>query len=259
MRNKVIQADRISQIVTLIEQQGARSIGSLAAHFGVSQETIRRDIRQLEARGRVTKVHGGVTLPDARLEAPYRARLHERAEAKQRIAKIAAREVSEGMTVLIDSGTTSFWVARELAHIARLTVVTNSLEVAGEILGRTGQRLFLAGGAINSDYRAAFDADAIAYSRRFVVDLAILSIGAIEADRGFLDFEPDEAAYKRAMLDRCRRVMMVADISKFERIGSAFVAGFADAHDLVTDMPPPQPIAEAARLHGTRLRVADSE
>jgi DeoR family glycerol-3-phosphate regulon repressor len=249
----VTQSDRIKKLVALLEERGSCAIGDLALHFGVSEETIRRDVRQLEEAGRAFKVHGGVRLPDNQLEAPYRLRMREQSEAKRAIARRAARLVKDGMTVLIDSGTTSFQVARELAPLRRLTIITNNLAVASELLGRNDHRIFLAGGGVNIDYRATFDAEAIAYTRRFAPDVAFLSMGAIEAERAFLDFEPEEANYKRAVLDRARRVVVVADAVKFTRTGSVHVADFGEVHDIVTDAPPPPAIAEAAVRGGTRV------
>ncbi|PZQ50967.1 MAG: DeoR/GlpR transcriptional regulator [Novosphingobium pentaromativorans] len=252
----VIQADRIAGILAALEEQGSSSIASLAERFDVSEETIRRDVRQLEGGGRVIKVHGGVTLPVTRLEAPYRRRLRDQVEAKRAIARCAAGFVEEGMTLFVDSGTTSFWVAQELGHLRDLVLVTNSLEVASEALGRAEHRVFFAGGAMNVDYRSAFDADAVGYVRRFVPDVAVLSMGAIEAERGFLDFDPDEAAFKRAVLDRARRVVVVADHGKFARRGTVHVADFGQVHDLVTEQAPPGPVAAAAGAGGTALHIA---
>jgi DeoR family glycerol-3-phosphate regulon repressor len=251
----LIQADRIAAILSALEEHGSCSIGSLAERFDVSEETIRRDVRQLEVNGHVIKVHGGVTLPARRLEAPYRRRLREQLDAKRAIARLAAGFVEDGATVFIDSGTTSYWVAQELGHLRNLTLVTNNLEVAAEALGQADHRVFLAGGAMNVDYRSAFDADAIAYVRRFVPDVAVLSMGAIEGKRGFLDFDPDEAAFKRAVMDRARRAVVVADHGKFAQQGTVHVADFAQIHDLVTEQDPPASIRDAAAAGGTAIHV----
>lgn len=254
----MIQADRIVAILAALEERGSSSIASLAERFDVSEETIRRDVRQLESNGRVIKVHGGVTLPAPKLEAPYRRRLRDQVEAKRAIARFAAGFIEDGMTVLIDSGTTSFWVAQELGELRGLNLVTNSLEVASEALGRADHKVFFAGGALNMDYRSAFDMDAAAYMRRFVPDIAVLSMGAVEAERGFLDFDPDEAAFKRAVLDRARRVVVVADHGKFTRPGTFHVADFGQIDDLVTEEAPPAPIGDAARDGGTVVHVVGS-
>lgn len=249
------QSERMIQLLDLLKKHGAWSIANLATHFAVSEETIRRDVRQLEGGGRALKVHGGVRLPDSQLEGPYPLRMREQAEAKQAIAHAAAGLIRDGMTVLLDSGSTSFYVARALAPLRRLTIITNNFAIANEVVGSADHRVFFVGGEVNNDYRATFDAAAIAYTRGFVPDAAILSMGAIEAARAFLDFEPAEAAYKRAVLDRARRVVVVADAVKFGRPASVHVADFAEVHDLVTDTAPPTDIAAAARRGGTRVHV----
>ena len=249
------QTERLIQLLDLLKKHGACSIADLAGHFGVSEETIRRDVRHLETDGRALKVHGGVRLPDSQLEGPYRVRMQEQASAKLAISQHTAGLVQDGMTVLLDSGSTSFYVARAILPLRQLTIITNNLAIASEMVGRGDHRVFFAGGAINNDYRATFDATAIAYTRSFVPDVAILSMGAIEAARAFLDFEPDEAAYKRAVLDRARRIVVVADAVKFGRTGSVHVADYSQVHDLVTDGPAPADIADAALRGGTRLHV----
>lgn len=250
------QVARLTQIMKLLEERTHCSVAELAAHFDVSEETIRRDVRQLETAGRVQKTHGGVSIPACALEAPYRTRLREQAEAKQRIAQHAARTVQEGMTLLLDSGTTCFWLARALAGMRDLTIITNSVEIAHEVLGRAGQRLFLAGGQIKPDYHAAFGPEAISFCQRFVPDLTVLSMGAIDNARGFLDFDADEATFKRALLGRSRRVVVLADATKFNRAGFIQVADFSDVNTLYTDMAPPPAVADAARSHGMLIEVA---
>ncbi|WP_341208698.1 DeoR/GlpR family DNA-binding transcription regulator [uncultured Sphingomonas sp.] len=255
----MLQTVRTDRILSLLEDQRACSIAALAQDLGVSEETIRRDVRRLEKVGRVSKVHGGVRIAGNHLEGSYRARMREAAAAKQAIGTAAARIVEPGMTILIDSGTTSFWTARALSARRGVTIVTNSLDVATEILGQSDHRLFFTGGALNVDYRAAFDPTAIAFARQFVFDVAILSIGAIEARHGFLDFDPDEAHFKRALLDRFRRSVIVADRSKFDRNGTRHVADFGAIGDLVSDAAPAGPLAIALAEAGTRVAVVSDD
>lgn len=250
------QAARLHQLLSLLEAKSFWSITELAERFDVSEETVRRDVRQLEKDGKVQKTHGGVSVPSSVIEAPYRIRLREQAEAKQRIAQTAAALVSEGMTLLLDSGTTCLWLARSLAPIRNLTIVTNSVEVAHEVLGHAGQRLILAGGQIDPAYHAAFGAEPIALCRRFAPDLTVMSMGAIDATRGFLDFDANEADFKQALLEHSRRVMVLADQTKFGKSGFIQVAAFDQVHDLITDAPPAAPILAAAQTAGLRVHVA---
>lgn len=254
---QLTQGARLAAIVQLFEEKAFWPVSELADRFEVSEETIRRDAKQLEQNGVIHKVHGGLSATNNKIEAPYRIRLRENAEAKQRIAQTTASLVSEGMTLLLDSGTTCHWLARALAPVRNLTIVTNSVEIAYEVLGNPGQRLLLAGGPINADYHAAFSAEAKAFCRRFAPDLTILSMGAVDAERGFLDFDPDEAAFKQTLLEQARNVVVMADHSKFTRSGFIQVATFADVQELVTDQAPIEAIAKVAATWGTRIHVAE--
>ena len=108
---QLTQGARLAAIVQLLEEQAFWTVSDLAGRFDVSEETIRRDAKQLEQSGVIQKVHGGLSATSNRIEAPYRLRLRENAEAKQRIAQTAAALVSDGMTLLLDSGTTCHWLA----------------------------------------------------------------------------------------------------------------------------------------------------
>jgi DeoR family glycerol-3-phosphate regulon repressor len=252
---RATQNARLAALLDLLEERGQWSIGELADRFEVSEETIRRDVRQLEQAGRVQKIHGGVCLPGGVLEPTYRQRMRDQAEAKQRIAQRALALVRPGMTLLLDSGTTTLWLARALGHVRDLTVITNSMEIAAQVLGHPGQRLYVAGGAVDPDYHAAFGSEAIDYCRQFAPDLTVLSMGAVDPVRGFLDFDAGEAAFKRSLLPQARRVAVLCDATKFDKSGFVHVAGFGDVHDLVTDQAPPEEIAAAAAAAGTAIHL----
>lgn len=252
------QGVRLAAIVQLLEERTFWPVSELAERFEVSEETIRRDARQLERSGVVQKVHGGLSATSNKIEAPYRIRLRENAEAKQRIAQAAAALVSEGMTLLLDSGTSCYWLARSLANVRNLTIVTNSVEIGHEVLGNPGHRLLLAGGQINATHHAAFGPEAKAFCRRFAPDLTVMSMGAVDAERGLLDFDADEAGFKQTLFEQARRVVVLADHSKFAKSGFIKVASFADVHDLVTDEAPPTPVGRAIAEGGVRLHVAEA-
>jgi len=249
------QSARIAGILTLLDGQPFWSVGDLARRFDVSEETIRRDVRQLELGGHVQKTHGGVSLPNHMLEGPFRQRVRIEAALKQRIARRAAEFIQPGMTILLDSGTSAFWLARALQGLRDLTIITNSVEIAQEVTGRSGQRLFMAGGEISPHYGASFGPEAISYCRRFVPDITVFSIGSIDETHGYLDFDAGEATFKRALIENARRLMILADSTKFARGGRLQVAQHHEVHDLVTDSAPPAGIAQAAGA-GTQVHIA---
>lgn len=249
-------ADRLLEILRLLQISRSCSIAELAVQFDVSEETIRRDVRQLEQAGRVSKFHGGVRLPEALIEPPHQVRLQDQAEAKRAIATAAVAMVEDGMTLLLDCSTTVHWMVRALSAPRSLTVVTNGLEVAGEILKRDGYRLFLAGGRVDADYRATFGPDAIAYAQRFTPDVMFVSAGALDARRGFMDFSTEEADFKRAMFAQARRIVVLCTSSKFEIPGVVQYAALSEVDDLVTDAPPPPELQAALDAAGVRTTLA---
>jgi DeoR family transcriptional regulator, glycerol-3-phosphate regulon repressor len=248
------QISRLHEILALLDQNTSCTIAALAQRFEVSEETIRRDVRQLETTGRVRKVHGGVRLPDNVFEAAYHQRINDNAARKRGIGLKAAEMVKDGVTLLIDSGTTSFWLARALTKVRDLTIVTNAIEVTRELNGRNHARIYFAGGEVNDDYCSCFGPDTQSFMQRFTPEIAFFSIGAIEAKRGLLDYILPEAELKRAIAPLARKVVILADSSKFERPGLIRTLDFKDVDILVTDAYPGAELAAA--MSGTEIQIA---
>lgn len=211
------------------------SVNMLAAELAVSDETIRRELRALEEHGAIIREHGGARVATPAHEGPLHQRMEENADAKMRIARAAASMVRDGEIVFIDSGTTSCFVARHLVERRSLTVITNSLIVANDLGAINGNRLFLAAGQMDPDYRAFSDHHAQEFVRGFTPHLAILSVGGISIERGLMDFHPGEAAMSRIAYATSKRVLLGADSSKFGRFALIHTAALAEVDVLVTD------------------------
>nr|WP_277754310.1 DeoR/GlpR family DNA-binding transcription regulator [Sphingomonas glacialis] len=224
-------------MVTRLRSGRTLSVLSLASALDVSDETIRRELRTLEEQGVIIREHGGARLAVPVLEGPLNQRMEENADAKVRIARAAAALVPDGAILFIDSGTTSIFIARQLVERRALTVVTNSLQVASDLGAINGNRLFLAGGEMDYDYRAFSDHQAQAYVGGFTPHLAILSVGGISLDRGLMDFHPGEAQMSRIAYATSERVLLGVDASKFGRYALLQTAQCADVDILVTDAP----------------------
>lgn len=223
----------------------ALSVTGLAADLDVSDETIRRELRILEEQGAIIREHGGARLAAPVYEGPLVQRMEEHAEAKLRIARAAADVVPDGAIIFIDSGTTSCYVAKQLVDRRALTVITNSLQVANDLGSINNNRLFLAAGQMDQDYRAFSDHTAQAYVAGFTPHLAILSVGAISLDRGLMDYHPGEAAMSRIAYATAEKVLLGADSSKFGRYGLMHTAALTDVDMLVTEAPLDPDFAEA--------------
>ncbi|WP_242136938.1 MULTISPECIES: DeoR/GlpR family DNA-binding transcription regulator [unclassified Sphingomonas] len=236
---------RQKEIVSRLRSGRTLSVLSLAAELAVSDETIRRELRTLEDQGVVIREHGGARLATLVFEGPLNQRMEENADAKLRIARAAAALIPDGSILFIDSGTTSIFIAKQLVERRGLTVITNSLQVANDLGAINGNRLFLAGGEMDYDYRAFSDHQAQAYVRGFTPHLAILSVGAISLDRGLMDFHPGEAEMSRIAYATSKRILLGADATKFGRYALLQTAGLADVDILVTDQPLDEPYARA--------------
>jgi DeoR family glycerol-3-phosphate regulon repressor len=247
-----------SAILDALRVTGRESITALAERLNVSDETVRRHLKDLVEQGAVHRVHGGVVLAGALAEPPFSRRIKERVAAKRAIAKAVADLVADGMTLLIDSGSTTTYVAEALQQRSGLTVVTNSIEIARTLLGRGDCAVHLTGGALRADIGAAVGHEAIELIREFRGDLAILSIGAIEPKDGYMDFDIDEARVARTMIDRADRVIVAADAWKFTAKARVRVCGFEPVAMLVTDEPPPSPLAERLEAAGTETVLASA-
>lgn len=228
---------RQREIVARLRGGMTLSVMGLAADLNVSDETIRRELRTLEEQGAIIREHGGARLATQVFEGPLVQRMEEHADAKLRIARAAAEFVADGAIVFIDSGTTSCFVARQLVERRSLTVITNSLQVASDLGGINNNRLFLAAGQMDYDYRAFSDHVAQQYIAGFTPHLAILSVGAISIDRGLMDFHAGEAAMSRIAYATAEKVLLGADSSKFDRYGLMQTAALADVDILVTESP----------------------
>lgn len=247
---------RQTDILKLLETRGSVAIAELATVLGVSQETIRRDVKPLEDGGALIRMHGAVGLAGQSGEAPFQKRMRENAGAKRAIARALAASIRDGDAVMLDTGTTTSYLARALMGHRRLTVVTNSSDIARTLATVNGNRVYMAGGELRPDSGAAFGPTALDFISRFSVAHAVISAGAVDVS-GVMDFDLDEAEFARRVLCCGARRVVVTDHSKFGRRGLISVCGFADVTDLITDATPPAPLADALAAAGTRLTVAE--
>jgi len=231
------RSQRQREIMSRLRSGRTLSVTALAADLAVSDETIRRELRALEDHGVVIREHGGARIAAQVHEGPLHQRMEENADAKLRIARAAANLVPDGAIVFIDSGTTSCFIARQLVERRSLTVITNSLRVATDLGGINNNRLFLAAGQMDYDYRAFSDHNAQDYVRGFTPHLAILSVGGISVERGLMDFHPGEAEMSRIAYATAKQVLLAADSSKFGRYALIQTAALSDVDILVTDQP----------------------
>lgn len=246
---------RHRDIFRMLERDGTISIAELASNLGVSLETVRRDIKPLARNGSVIKMHGAVGLPTVISEAPFEKRMRENSEAKKAIAAAVAATIRDGDSIMMDTGTTTSFLARELLEHRRLTVVTNSSDIARTLATVNDNKVYMAGGELRSDNGAAFGTTAIEFASRFSVTHAVISAGAVNV-HGVMDYDLEEAEFARMVLTRGKRAIVITDFSKFGREGVVRVSGLDAVTELATDKPPPKDIADALEAAGVDLLLA---
>jgi DeoR family glycerol-3-phosphate regulon repressor len=248
---------RHGEILKLIQDEGTITIARLAQKLGVSLETVRRDVKPLAKDGAVLKMHGAIGLPSVVGEAPFERRMREQPDAKRAIARLVAATINDGDSVMLDTGTTTSFLARELLNHRRLTVVTNSSDIARTLATVNGNKVYMAGGELRSDSGAAFGVSAIEFVSRFSVNHSVITAGAIDAEHGVMDYVLEEAEFARVVLTRGTRRVVVTDHTKFGRQGLVQVCGFDAFGELATDLPPSRDIAAAIEKVGAKLLVAN--
>lgn len=230
--------ERHEAIASLVRQRGRVAVSEVAASFGVTTETVRRDLAHLERAGLVRRVHGGA-VPVSSLSTVERGmaeRVGAYAEQKDRIARAALDLVpSAGGALILDAGTTTGRLASMLPTDRQVTVVTNSVPIAGLVVGNPGLRLQLLGGRVRATTHAAVGESTVGELQNFVVDVAFMGTNGVSAEHGLTTPDHEEASVKRAMVGTARQVVVLADSSK---VGQTHLVRFADADQvdiLVTD------------------------
>ena len=247
---------RHGEILRLVQEAGTITIAELATRLGVSLETVRRDVKPLTGDGSVLKMHGAIGLPALAGEAPFERRTRENAEAKRAIAKLVAATIRDGESVMLDTGTTTSFLARELTTHRRLTVITNSSDIARTLATVNGNKVYMAGGELRSDSGAAFGGSAVDFVSRFSVNHSVISAGAVDAVMGVMDYDLEEAEFARMVLSRGARRVVVTDHTKFGRQGLVQVCGFDGFGEIYTDRAPDADLSAALSSTGVQLAVA---
>jgi len=218
------------------------SVEALAERFGVTLQTVRRDVRLLTDAGLLARFHGGVRLPTSTTEnIEYRKRQQLNAPAKQAIARTVAQRVPHGSSLLINIGTTTEAIARELLHHKGLRVITNNLNVAAILSDNADCEVIVAGGVVRSRDRGIVGEVTVDFIAQFKVDIGLIGISGIEPDGTLRDFDYREVKVARAILAHSREVWVAADSSKFNRPAMVELARFDQVEMLFTDTLPPDP------------------
>jgi DeoR/GlpR family transcriptional regulator of sugar metabolism len=251
--NTYLKEERQGQIQVMVEERGRVLVPELSVYFNVSEATIRRDLEELDRRGKIHRTHGGAVRLEAPKEPPIMKRIEDHKEEKENIGKAAVKLIRDGETIFLGSGTTVIHVAKNLPSDIHLTVITNSLPVVNELATHPGIELIVIGGMLRQSELSMVGHVAEQAVREFRADRVFLGMFAIDVDSGFTNDYPPEIMTDRAIIDIAPQLIVLADHSKFGRVSSMLVAPITTADIVITDQSTPQDIIIELREKGIQV------
>jgi len=237
------QTFRQPQILQIARAEGRVTVEALAARFGVTVQTIRRDLAELAGAGKLDRVHGGAVMRSGVANIGYEDRRNMNAAAKHSIARCAATLIPDGASVFLNIGTTTEAVARELLHHDALLVVTNNLNIANILVANPGCEIIVAGGIVRRADGGLTGALTTRTIEQFKFDVAVIGCSALDEDGDLRDYDMQEVGVSQTILAHARRAVLVADHSKFNRTAPARIASLSDIDVFVTDRSLPSALA----------------
>ena len=257
--------ERWNRLLELVAERGHLEVADVARTLDVSEATIRRDLDQLAEQRMLTRTRGGATgSTQLAHELPLLYKTARHAPEKQRIGRAAAALIAPGATVALNGGTTTIEVARALAGRAEptdkagpaMTVVTNALSIANELVIRPQVKLVVTGGVARPESTELIGPLATYLLNDLSFDWAILGVDGIDPVAGASAHHEGEASINRQMAQRAQRVAIVADSSKLGKPAFARVCGVTEIDVLVTDAAPDTPAVASLTDRGVRVITA---
>ena len=233
----MLTSQRKNEILAMLKQQGQVEAKALAAHYAVSEDTIRRDLREMAAEGLLQRVHGGALLASP-AQAPLPARQHIAISSKAEVATRALRLIAPGQVIILDGGTTCAELARCLPRDMPLTVVTHSPTIAVALAEHDKIEVLLIGGRLFRHSMVAVGAAALEALSHVRADLYFMGVTGVHPDAGFSTGDFEEAYIKRALSGRAAETVVLASSEKLGVASAYKIGDLGMAASLVVDGAP---------------------
>ena len=235
----MLAIERKNEILAKLRIEQRVLVSELSAHYGVTEETIRRDLEKLEREGYATKTYGGAIWGDStKADLSYTVRNKTNVEAKRRIAELVSHLIVDGDHIMLDDSSTSLYIAKQLKDKKHLTVITNSIEIVMELADVKGWTIMSTGGTLKSDSLALIGHQAEQMISNFHVDKSVISCKGVDPGNGVTDSSEFHSLTKKAMLSSAREKILALDCSKFSKTSFVKIADFKDLDAVVTDQAP---------------------
>src|SRR5690625_2399952 len=254
----MLAQERQGIILNLLHEQEVVKVSELCDRFNVSVETIRRDLDYLSKQGKLKRVYGGAVMVEkAATEPAYNYRFIKNESKKRKIGKETSKLIANGDTLIIDLGTTTLEVAKHLKHKKNLTVITNSLYIARELVDIPENRVIVIGGNLRAGELTTSGIFVEEILKSFNVDKVIIGVGGITIENGISDYHLDEARARKIMTTRGKHVIAVADHSKFDVEALVNICPIEEIDTLVTDDKVPSHIINQYKNRNLNVIIAD--
>ncbi|MEO8718489.1 MAG: DeoR/GlpR family DNA-binding transcription regulator [Burkholderiales bacterium] len=247
---------RQADIVALARDNGRLDVDGLASRFGVTPQTIRKDLNELCDQGLLMRYHGGAMLPSGVANLAYESRRQLATDAKRRIGAKAAGLIPNDCSILINIGTTTEQVAMALRGHKGLMVITNNMNVVNILQGYTQIEVIVAGGVLRHSDGGIVGEPAVDFLRQFKVDYAVIGTSAIDEDGSLLDYDYREVEVSRKIVESSRRTILVADSLKYGRSAPVRIGHLSDIDHFVTDAEPPEGLRRICAEHHVAVDIA---
>ncbi|MBI2941860.1 MAG: DeoR/GlpR transcriptional regulator [Chloroflexi bacterium] len=251
----MLGATRRDRLLNELLRNGGVTVSALSEDLQVSEATIRRDLELLEQEGLLRRTHGGAVVVDTAgaLELSVREKSTLNIEEKRRIGLAAAALIESGHTIALNGGTTTAQVARSIRHHTNVTVVTNAVNVVLELAKRPGITLISTGGRLRANSLELVGPLAEHTLREIYVDKAFIGVNGFTPEHGLTTFDETEALTNRAMIRAARRVIVVADHTKLNRVAFSRIGTIDQVHTLITDAGADPEVLAALRRAGLEV------
>lgn len=228
--------ERRRQIINILMRDGKVRVNTLSDLFGISEVSIRNDLSELESKGMLQRVHGGaITTSKAYYNMSFQERMQTNSEEKFRIAQGASTLINHNDSILLNSGTTTLYTVRQLINHKNLLIVTNAISIATEIGHYDNIHMILLGGNYQPQYQFTYGDDTLFNLEKYNVDKLIMAVDGIHPERGITTSMHLESEIDRQMIQRARRVIIVADYTKINRVSLSYIGEVNTIDTLVTD------------------------
>lgn len=230
--------ERRNKLLSLLNEKESISVQEAAVHFGVAEETIRRDMSMLEGQSLLIRTHGGAVLSEgARPEISYEMRRTINITGKDRIGRAAAKLVSDGDTIILDASTSAYFLAKHIKGKKNLTIITNAQNVIKELSEEEGIEIVSTGGVLRRKSMSFVGRIAEDSLRNYRANKLFFSCMGFSLERGLTDSNGQESDIKKTMIACSQTICLLCDETKFDKVGYASTARAEDIDTLVTDHP----------------------